>query len=266
LIFADAHRLILGSALPPSTAAPGGIRRRSASALLGLCLARSRENGEELEPRTSVHIPLRIQDDDAAIIDPTLALLVTLVLTWQPESSGVRRIFEENFAHHPSAQSARDLGMFLLKEGDRAGARRALREALRLEESSPRALEDAAALAQISPTAEAEPLYRRAAESSDPSIAGPSLSALGGMRKAAGDRAGAAAFYRRAVTKAEAIEGRNGPTVALLLMRLATVAERSEAIASLQRAVAIDRQVLGPQHPQTKAAERSLAAISGPAR
>ena len=73
---------------------------------------------------------------------------------------------------------------------------------------SPRALEDAAALAQISPTAEAEPLYRRAAESSDPSIAGPSLSALGGMRKAAGDRAGAAALYRRAVTKAEAIEGR----------------------------------------------------------
>ena len=47
-------------------------------------------------------------------------------------------------------------------------------------------------------------------------------------------------------------------------MQLATVAERSEAIASLQRAVAISRQVLGPQHPQTKAAERSLAAISAP--
>jgi len=188
-------------------------------------------------------------------------------MVWQPESSGVRRLFEENFARHPSAQSARDLGVFLLKEGDRTGARRALREALRLEEgtsgaSSPRALEDAATLAQVSAPADAEPLLRRAAESPDPSVAGPSLSSLGTLRKTAGDRTGAAAFYRRAVTKAEAIEGRNGRTVAVLLMQLAGVADRPEATASLQRAVAIDRQALGPQHPQTKAAERALSALT----
>jgi tetratricopeptide (TPR) repeat protein len=172
-------------------------------------------------------------------------------------------MFEENFARHKTAQAARDLGMFLLKDGDRAEARRMLREALRLDEaeSSPHTLEDAAALAAISPPAEADPLYRRAAESSDPSVAGPALSALGTTRKSAGDRAGAATFYRRAVTKAEAIEGRTGVTVALLLVQLASVSDRAEAVASLQRAIAIDRQSLGPQHPQTRAAERALAAM-----
>jgi tetratricopeptide (TPR) repeat protein len=190
------------------------------------------------------------------------------VLILQPESSGVRRIFEENFARVHNAQSARDLGMFLIKEGDRPAARRALSEAVRLDEAESgatgsRTLEDAAALAGISPPADAEPLYRRAAESSDPSVAGPSLSALGGMRKAAGDRGGAAALYRRAVAKAEAIKGRNGATVALVLTQLASVADRAEAVACLERAVAIDRQALGAQHPQTKAAERALAAISG---
>ena len=197
-----------------------------------------------------------------------MVLLLTAVLLWQPESSGVRRIFEENFARNRTAQSARDLGMFLLKEGDRAGARRTLRQALTLDEaeSSPHTLEDAASLAGVSPAAEAEPLYRRAAESTDPSVAGPSLSALGALRKAAGDRTGAAACYRRAVTKAEALEGPNGPTVALVLMQLAGVTGRTEAVAAMQRAVAIDRQSLGPEHPQTKAMERALAALnaSGP--
>ena len=192
---------------------------------------------------------------------PTLLILLTAVWLWQPESSGVRRIFEENLARNHNAQAARDLGMFLLKDGDRAAARRVLREALRLDEaeSSPHTLEDAAALAAISPAAEAEPLYRRAAESSDPSVAGPALSALGAMHKSAGDRTGAAALYRRAITKAEALEGRNGVTVALMLVQLASVADRVEAVASLQRAIAIDRQVLGPQHPQTRAAERALS-------
>jgi len=192
---------------------------------------------------------------------PTLLILLTAVWLWQPESSGVRRIFEENLARNHNAQAARDLGMFLLKDGDRAAARRVLREVLRLDEaeSSPHTLEDAAALAAISPAAEAEPLYRRAAESSDPSVAGPALSALGAMRKSAGDRTGAASLYRRAVTKAEALEGRNGVTVAVLLVQLATVVDRAEAVTALQRAVAIDRQVLGPQHPQTRAAERALS-------
>ena len=195
---------------------------------------------------------------------PTLIFILNTVLCLQPESSGVRRIFEENFARNKTAQAARDLGMFLLKDGDRAGARRVLRETLRLDEteSSTHTLEDAAALAAISPPAEADSLYRRAAESADPSVAGPALSALGTMRKSARDRAGAAAFYRRAIAKAEAIEGRNGVTVALLLVQLASVSDRPEAISSLQRAVAIDRQSLGPQHPQTRAAERALALLN----
>jgi hypothetical protein len=30
-------------------------------------------------------------------------------------------------------------------------------------------------------------------------------------------------------------------------------------VTALQRAIGIDRQVLGPQHPQTRAAERALS-------
>jgi len=187
-----------------------------------------------------------------------------VMVWWQPETAGVRRVFEENFARHRTAQAARDLGRFLIKEGDRAAARRALEEALRLDESelgarAAQTLEDAGTLAGISAAAQAEPLWRRAAEAADPSVAGPALASLGGLRAAAGDRPGAAECYRRAAGKAEAIEGRNGPTVALVLIELAVVAEPKEALEALRRAVAIDRQALGPRHPQTALAMRALA-------
>jgi tetratricopeptide (TPR) repeat protein len=207
---------------------------------------------------------------------PTLPLLLIITaVAFQPESAGLRRVFEDNLARRRAefgaadartAQALRDLGLFLLKEGDRPAARRALAETLRLDEaalgrSAPQTLEDAATLAGISPAAQAEPLWRRAAEATDASVAGPALTSLAAVRKSAGDLAGAATLYRRAVEKAEAMGGRDSPLVALILTQLALVAPAEEAVAALRRAVAIDQRALGPQNAQTVAAARALAAL-----
>jgi tetratricopeptide (TPR) repeat protein len=199
--------------------------------------------------------------------------VATAALAFQPDTASLRRLFEENLARRerefgPSdartAQAARDLGLFLQRAGDTTGARRALAQAVRADDRAlgpvaPQTLEDVSALAEVSPRAEAEPLLRRAAESPDPAVAGPALSTLGEYRKAAGDRAGAAAYLRRAVEKAEAAAGKDDPIVALVLTALAQVTDRNEAVAALKRAIAIDQRALGPQHPQTLQAMRALA-------
>ena len=187
----------------------------------------------------------------------------------------LRRLFEEALARRehefgPSdprtAQAARDLGLFLERSGDKPAARRALAEALRIDgaafgESAPQTLEDAAALAAISTAAQAEPLLRRAAESPDPTVAGPALSSLAAIRKASGDRTGAAALLRRAVSQAEAVDGQDAPIVALVLSALAAVAEPAEAMAALRRALEIDRRSLGPRNARTVQDVRSLSAL-----
>ena len=184
---------------------------------------------------------------------PTLTLLLAALLAYQPASSNLRRVFEDNLARQRrefgdadprTAQAARDLALFLLNDGDRAAARRALTDVLKLDESAlgPTArqtLEDAAALAGISPAAQAEPLYRRAAESPDASVAGPALSSLAASRKAAGDLAGAAALYRRALEKAQSLEGRKGPVVTLLVRTLAATLRQS---GRASEAAALERQ------------------------
>ena len=166
------------------------------------------------------------------------------------------------------AQAARDLGLFLQRAIDTAGAHRALAEAVRVDEkafgpAAPETLEDVSSLAEVSPRAEAEPLLRRAAESSDPAVAGQALTTLGAYRKAAGDRAGAAACLRRAVEKAETAVGKDDPIVALVLTALSQVVDAKEAVAALERAVSIDQRALGPQAPQTVQAARALAALHG---
>src|SRR5581483_11942905 len=165
-----------------------------------------------------------------------------------------------------TAQAARDLGNFLLTLKETAAARVALAQTLSLDDkalgpTAPQTLEDAAALAGISPPAQAEPLYRRAIESSDAAVAGPALTSLASLRLAAGDRAGAAGLLRRAVEKAEVAAGPNSPTVALVLGLLARAAEPKEAIEALKRAVAIEEATLGPRDPQTLADARRLAQL-----
>ena len=190
---------------------------------------------------------------------------------WQPDPAALRKLFEDALSRRQhdfgetdarTAQAARDLGLFLCRSADAASARRAMTNAVHLDEkalgaSAPQTLEDVATLASVSPPAEAEALLRRAAESPDPMVAGPALTSAAAIRKAAGDSASAAALLRRAVEKAEAVE-RDGPTVALILNLLAQVIPAKEAVPVLERALAIDRQKLGPTNPQTIQDARTL--------
>lgn len=192
---------------------------------------------------------------------------------FQPDIVIVRRVFEEALARRQrefgdsdirTAQAARDLGLFLQSIGDTAGARRALQQAVRIDEKTagPEAestLQDLGDLASISPPAAAAPLLLRASKSSDPTVAGPALSALAGIRKAAGDRAGAADLLRQAIVRAEAVDGKDGPMVALVLNSLAAVAEPEEAAAALRRALEIDGKAFGPKHARTMQDVHALA-------
>src|ERR1044071_5938880 len=133
-----------------------------------------------------------------------------LVQAFQPDRAMLRSLFEEalkrrteEFGRNDShtAQASRDLGLFLQRNGDRAAARRVLTETVSIDEavfgkSATQTLEDVAALAAVSPAALAAPLLQRAAESTDPIVAGPALSSLAELRTAAGDRAGAAVYLR----------------------------------------------------------------------
>jgi tetratricopeptide (TPR) repeat protein len=196
-----------------------------------------------------------------------------MLKAFQPDIGIVRRVFEEGLARRQrefgdadlrTAQAARDLGLFLERVGDTAGARRALQQAIRIDEKAagPEAqatLQDVGDLAAISPPALATPLLLRASKSSDPTVAGPALSALANIRKAAGDPTGATVLLRRAVTQAEAVDGKDGPMVALVLNSLAAAAEPEEAVAALRRAVDIDRRAFGPKHARTLQDARTLA-------
>jgi tetratricopeptide (TPR) repeat protein len=187
----------------------------------------------------------------------------------------LRRLFEQGLARRQhefgdadarTAQAARDLALFLERSGDTAAARRAFQETLRVDEkalgvNAAQTLQDAVALAAISPPAAAAPLLLRASNSPDQTVAGPALSTLAAMRKAAGDRAGAAGLFRRAITQAEVVEGKDGAIVALLLSALASVAEPDEAIACLRRALEIDRKLSGPRAARTVQDARELSSI-----
>jgi hypothetical protein len=197
------------------------------------------------------------------------------LLAFQPDPVALRKLFEDALSRRQqeygetdarTAQAARDLGLFLMRSGDTVSAHRAMANAVHLDEkalgpSAAQTLEDVATLAGVSPRAEAEPLLRRAAESPDATIAGPALTSLAEMRKTAGDAPGAAAYLRRAVAKAEAVDGADGLTVALVLNALALVSPPKDAIPVLQRALAIHQQKLGPQHGQTVADARQLAGL-----
>ena len=188
-----------------------------------------------------------------------------LVQAFQPDRAMLRSLFEEalkrrteEFGRNDShtAQASRDLGLFLQRNGDRAAARRVLTETVSIDEavfgkSATQTLEDVAALAAVSPAALAAPLLQRAAESTDPIVAGPALSSLAELRTAAGDRAGAAVYLRRALEKAEAVDGKDGAIVALILNTLALDVEPKEGIPYLERALQIDRRQLGDRDPRT---------------
>jgi hypothetical protein len=68
-------------------------------------------------------------------------------------------------------------------------------------------------------------------------------------------------LFRRALGKAEIVDGKDGPTVALVLNMLALVVEPKEGVLLLSRALEIDKAALGPSHPQTLRDVRKLASF-----
>jgi tetratricopeptide (TPR) repeat protein len=202
-------------------------------------------------------------------------LLLYLALALQPDPAMLRRIFEDALSRREqqlgsadarTAQAARDLGLFLAREGDRPGAQAALAKAVRYDEAvfgptAGRTLEDVAELAALSAPASAVPLWTRAAAAADDEVAVRALTALGDLRGAAGDRVGAAAFYRRALARQETATGRDSEPVSVRLNALAHVVPPVEGIGLLERALVIDRRALGARHPQTASTEANLAGL-----
>jgi tetratricopeptide (TPR) repeat protein len=179
-----------------------------------------------------------------------LALIIALV--FQPDVPMLRRLFEQAFARQPTAQAARDLGLFLARNGDPNAARTALAEAVRIDTdaigpSAAQTLQDVAELAAISPPAEATALWTRVAESPEPALAARAFAALGDLRTA--------------LAKQEAATGRDSEAVAVRLIALALTLEPKDGIPLLERAVTINRAKLGRRHPQTATTEANLAGL-----
>jgi len=200
---------------------------------------------------------------------------VAVALALQPDPTVLRRLYEEGLARREhqygvsdvrTARAASDLGLFLREQGDEGGARKALAEALTVDEKAlgPTAqttLADAGELAAVSEPAAAEPLWLRAAESPDAGIAARALGALGELREAASDRDGAVQFYRRALAKEEIAGGKEGARVAVRLNALALALGPETGIPLLTRALTIDRRVWGERHPETATAETNLSGL-----
>ncbi len=199
-------------------------------------------------------------------------ILVALAL--QPDPAMLRKLFEDALARREkeygvsdarTAQAARDLGFFLARQNETSAAQAALAEAVRIDESAfggdgAQTLSDVAELAAVSPPAQAEPLWRRAAASPDAPVAARAFEALGAMHEAAADRAGAAELYRRALVRREA-GGKDSEPVAVCLNALAQSVEATDAIPLLERALTIDKRALGARHPQTATTEANLAGM-----
>ena len=208
----------------------------------------------------------------AVFYDERVLVAALLGLAFQPDPAMLKRMFEEGLARREreyglsdarTAGAARDLGLFLSQSSDRAGAYRALAEALAIDEKvygnhSARALEDAADLAGVADAGEAERLWQRASASPDPAIAARSLGFLGEILEAADNRKEAARLYRAALDKEEIAGGKDGARVATRLNALALVSEPAAAIPLLERALRINRKVWGERHPETATTEANL--------
>jgi tetratricopeptide (TPR) repeat protein len=176
-----------------------------------------------------------------------------------------RRRKEFGAADPRTAQAARDLGLFLAGIGDSAGARPALAEAVRVDEqafgaAAVQTLADVAELAAVSPPRTGEAMWRRASAAEDAGLAIRAWMALGSLRGTAADRAGAAAFYRKALARQEDAAGKDSPAIPAILQSLAEMVETREAIALLERALIVGRAIQGAHHPSNGLIEAALAA------
>lgn len=200
-----------------------------------------------------------------------ITVLAELALVFQPSPAMLRAVFEEGLARKQdrfgvfdarTAQAARDLGLFLMRQGETSDARNILDQVVRIDEKvfghdAPQTLADVAELAAVSSSSEAGPRWTRASASSSAATAARAFAELGELSALQGDRARAAVFYRKAVAK-------DGPgdseAAALHLNALAKLAP-AEAIPLLERALEIDRRILGPRHAETATTEANLAGL-----
>jgi tetratricopeptide (TPR) repeat protein len=169
------------------------------------------------------------------------------VVFYQPDPAMLRQLFEREVQRHPTAQAARDLGLFLARNGDPQGAHNALAQAARLD---PRSLDIAFDLALVSPAGEAKSLLEKVATSSDAALSARAFETLGHLHDATGDKAAAIENYRHALALTEK---------ANVLEALAADLDPGQSIPLLQRALAINRRELGARHPQTATTEANLA-------
>jgi len=204
-----------------------------------------------------------------------LLFLAVPIGALQPSPAMLRQLFEEALARRReqygdsdvrTAQAARDLGLFLSRQGEASDARGALAEAVRIDEqavgpAAAQTLADVEALALVSDVRQAEPLWKRAATSPDAALAARALSALGQMREKAGDLPRAASYYRQALAKEERSGGRDSPRIAVRLNALARVVDLTEGISLLERALEINRRRLGARHQETATIELNLAGV-----
>jgi tetratricopeptide (TPR) repeat protein len=193
----------------------------------------------------------------------------------QQNSAALRSIFEEGLEHRReqyglydprTAQAARDLGMFLSRHGEQADARNVLDQVVRIDEklfgaTDPRTLADVAELASVAADSQSEPLWKRASESTNAAVASRALAQLGKRHALEGDQSGAATLYRKALAKEEEAAGKNSAGAALDMNALSKLVDAPEAISLLERALAIDRRVLGTDHAETATTEANLAGL-----
>jgi tetratricopeptide (TPR) repeat protein len=196
---------------------------------------------------------------------------MALALAFQPDPTILRGVFEQALTRRQeqfgvfdarTAQAARDLGMFLGRQGQNSDARNMLDQVVRIDEKlfgrdAPQTLADVAELASVSPSGQAEPLWKRASASPSPATAAQAFAELGKLHALEGDRAGAAAFYKNALAK----EPTDSEVAAVHLNALAKLVDAAEAVALLERALGIDRRILGARHPETATTEANLAGL-----
>ena len=167
-------------------------------------------------------------------------------------------------ARAETAQAARDLGLFLAKQGDLTAARAALSQAIQADEtafgtSAPQTLADVAELAAVSEPAPAARLWLRAAGSAEAGTAARSFGALGDLRAGAGDRTGAVRYYRRALEREEVAGGGNELRVAARLNTLALLLDSRAAVPLLERAYRIVAGRVGRRRVEAASIQINLA-------
>jgi tetratricopeptide (TPR) repeat protein len=180
------------------------------------------------------------------------------------EQALTRRRAEFGASDIRTAQAARDLGLFLAGLKMLPGARAALQEAIRIDEqvlgaADRQTLADVAELAAIANGADAAALWKRVALAQDAELAIRARMELGARCVAAGDRPGAALYYREALARLESTAGADSAGAAAILSALAGVVNADEAIPLLVRALGVGRAAEGDRHPANAVIENALA-------